>query len=83
MTDKCIIGGVDEEGAIVSGKASDVIEEVAYFLQETELRGVMVGPGCTTAGRPPDNNVTALRLVVERYADKDLWKYLSLDHSYL
>lgn len=83
MTDKCIIGGVDEEGAIVSGKAYDVIEEVSYFLQETEVRGVMVGPGCATVAPPPENNVTALRLVVERYADKDLWKYLSLDHSYL
>lgn len=83
MTDKCIIGGVDEEGAIVSGNAFDVIEEVANFLRETEVRGVMVGPGCTTIANPPDNNVMSLRLVVERYADKDIWKYLSLDHSYL
>ena len=29
------------------------------------------------------NNITATRLVVERYGDKDLWKYLSMDSSCL
>ncbi|WP_051296562.1 uroporphyrinogen decarboxylase family protein [Anaeroarcus burkinensis] len=83
LTDKCIIGGLDEEGAISYGSPGEVIEEVAYFLSETDLRGVMVGPGCVTAPNPPDNNVATARLVVERYAQKDLWKYLSFDSAAL
>lgn len=83
LTDKCIIGGLDEEGAISYGSPGEVIEEVAYFLSETDLRGVMVGPGCVTIPNPPDNNVATARLVVERYAQKELWKYLSFDSAAL
>lgn len=83
MTDKCIIGGLDESGPISYGKPLQVIEEVAAFLSETNLRGVMVGPGCVTIPNPPANNITSIRLVVERYADKANWKYLSLDSSFL
>lgn len=81
MTDLCIIGGLDEEGAISYGNPVEVIEEVAAFLRETNLRGVMVGPGCVTIPNPPENNITTVRLVVERYADKANWKYLSMDSA--
>ena len=83
LTDKCILGGLDEEGAISYGSPSEVMEEVAYFLSETDLRGIMVGPGCVTIPNPPDNNIVTARLVVERYAQKDLWKYLSFDSAAL
>ena len=84
MTDLCIIGGLDEAGPIVNGSPSEVIDEVSRFLTETNLTGVMVGPGCvTTTSNIPENNITATRLVVERYGDKDLWKYLSMDSSCL
>lgn len=61
----------------------EVIEEVSYFLRETDLRGVIVGPGCATIPNPPPNNMIAARLVVERYADENNWKYLSLDSAEL
>ena len=84
MTDLCIIGGLDEAGPIVNGSPSEVIDEVSRFLTETNLTGVMVGPGCvTTTSNIPENNITATRLVVERYGDKDLCKYLSIDSSCL
>lgn len=83
MTDLCIIGGLDEEGPISNGTPIEVIDEVAAFLDETNLRGVMVGPGCVTTTNPPPNNITAVRLVVERYAQEANWKYLSLDSSFL
>lgn len=83
MTDLCIIGGLDEEGPIVKGTPFAVIEEVTEFLRETNLQGVMVGPGCSTLPIIPPNNLTAARLVVERYADKTNWKYLSLDSASL
>jgi uroporphyrinogen decarboxylase len=83
MTDLCIIGGLDEEGPISYGKPFEVIEEVSDFLNETSLRGVIVGPGCVTIPNPPENNITTVRLVVERYADKEVWKYLSMDASSL
>ncbi|MCE5287042.1 MAG: hypothetical protein LLG02_14525 [Pelosinus sp.] len=81
MTDLCIIGGLDEEGPIANGTPIEVIEEVTDFLQETNLQGVIVGPGCSTTPAVLPNNITAARLVVERYADKENWKYLSLDSS--
>lgn len=83
MTDLCIIGGLDEEGPISKGKPIEVIDEVAAFLDETNLRGVMVGPGCVTIPNPPDHNITTVRLVVDRYAEEANWKYLSLDSSFL
>ncbi|MTV50344.1 uroporphyrinogen decarboxylase [Heliobacillus mobilis] len=83
MTDKCIIGGLDEAGPISYGNPYQVIQEVASFLRETDLRGVMVGPGCVTVPNPPENNITTVRLVVERYADKANWKYLSQDSACL
>jgi len=83
MTDLCIIGGLDEEGPISKGKAIDVIDEVSAFLDETNLLGVMVGPGCVTIPNPPEHNITTLRLVVERYAEEANWRYLSLDSSFL
>ena len=83
LTDKCIIGGLDEEGSIAYGKPMDVIEEVAEFLSQTNTRGVMVGPGCVTIPHPPAENVTAVRLVVERFGEKDTWKYLSMDSAQL
>ena len=79
-----VAGGLDEAGPIVNGSPAQVIEEVSRFLTETNLTGVMVGPGCvTTTSNIPENNITATRLVVERYGDKDLWKYLSMDSSCL
>lgn len=60
-----------------------MFDEVTAFLGETNLRGVMVGPGCVTIPNPPDYNITAVRLVVERYAEEVNWKYLSLDSSFL
>lgn len=83
MTDLCIIGGLDEEGPISHGTPWQVMEEVAYFLSETNLRGVMVGPGCVTIPQPPPLNITTVRLVVERYADPENWKYLSFDAAAL
>lgn len=83
MTDLCIIGGLDEEGPVSYGTPFEVIEEVAAFLRETNLKGVMVGPGCVTIPKPPENNITTVRLVVERYADKANWKYLSMDSAAL
>lgn len=83
ITDLCIIGGLDESGAICNGTPYQVVEEVSTFLSETNLRGVMVGPGCVTDPNPPANNIGAARLVVERYGDKANWKFLSLDSANL
>lgn len=83
MTDLCIIGGLDEEGPIAYGTPFEVIEEVSTFLRETNLHGVMVGPGCCTIPNLPENNITTVRLVVERYADKENWKYLSMESASL
>ena len=76
-TDLCFIGGLDETGPIVNGAPSDVIAEVAAFLNQTDLRRVMLGPGCATSTNAPDKNIGFFRLVVEQFADKNIWRYLS------
>ena len=76
-TDLCFIGGLDETGPIVNGSPAEVIAEVATFLNKTNLSRVILGPGCATSSQAPERNIGFLRLLIERFADKNIWKYMS------
>ena len=82
-TDLCFIGGLDETGPIANGTPAEVIAEVAAFLNKTNLRRVILGPGCATSPQAPEKNIGFLRLVIERFADKNIWKYMSQESASL
>ena len=82
-TDLCFIGGLDETGPLINGTPGDVISEVAAFLNQTNTRRVMLGPGCATSANAPEKNIGFFRLVLERFADKDIWRHLSEESASL
>lgn len=60
-TDKALIGGVDEVGALLSGTAAEVEAEAAAALALGGPTKFLLAPGCGVAVSTPEANLHALR----------------------
>jgi uroporphyrinogen decarboxylase len=65
LTDRCLIGGLNEKGAISSGTSDEVVREVCQAISEAGVKKLMIGPGCVTDPKPPEANLYAARMAVE------------------
>lgn len=59
MTDRALIGGVDERHALLTGSPDDVRGQVREALAQTGGRGFLLGPGCSIAPNTPPENLRA------------------------
>jgi len=66
LTDKCLIGGLNEKGPISCGTPAEVAGQVAATIAEAGERGLIIGPGCVAYPDTPVQNIYAARLAVER-----------------
>ncbi len=66
LTDKCLIGGLDEKGPISTGTPEQVTAQVRATIAEAGERGLMIGPGCVAYPDTPAQNIDAARLAVEK-----------------
>lgn len=60
-TEKALIGGIDELGALQTGSPEQVLEEARTAIQATSGRRLLLSPGCGTAMDVPEANLQALR----------------------
>lgn len=65
LTDKALIGGVDELGALQTGTPDSVIRQAQDAIHVTGGRAFLLTPGCGTNMDVPDANLHALRRAVE------------------
>jgi len=68
-TDKCLIGGLNEKGAISIGTPDEVTQEVWDTINESGSSKLMIGPGCVAYPDTPGENVYAARLAVETFIE--------------
>jgi uroporphyrinogen decarboxylase len=61
QTDKAVVGGVDELGALQTGTPDEVIAEARIAIETTQGRHMLLTPGCGTNVDVPDANLHALR----------------------
>lgn len=66
LTDKCLLGGLNEKGPISFGAPAEVARQVAATIEEAGERGLIIGPGCVASPDAPPQNIYAARLAVER-----------------
>ncbi len=67
VTDKCLIGGINEEQYFNKVDYREVYDHVREGMELGGRRGYMVGPGCTIYEDTPAANYMAARLAVEKY----------------
>lgn len=67
VTDKCLIGGINEEQYFNKVDYREVYAHVRQGLELGGRKGYMVGPGCTIYEDTPIVNYMAARLAVEKY----------------
>jgi uroporphyrinogen decarboxylase len=64
-TDKAVMGSLKFEGALLSGTADQVREEVRQMLVQTDGRRLLVGPSCSVLPQTPPENIHAAVEVVK------------------
>jgi uroporphyrinogen decarboxylase len=64
-TDKALIGGVDEDGALQTGTTREVTVQARRAITETGGRRLLLAPGCGVKMDVPEANLQALRQAVE------------------
>lgn len=65
LTDKALIGGVDEHGVLLHGEPGDVVAEAHRSLGRAGQIGILLAPGCAVDETAPAANLHALRHAVE------------------
>ena len=68
-TDKCLIGGIDRNKALVQGTPADVDAQVKDAWEQVGRRGLILGPGCVANVHSKEENVRQLRKSVEETAN--------------
>jgi len=68
ITGKAVIGGIDHQNTLPTGKSSDCLMEASETMKETGGRRWILGPGCTYPPTTPGSNLIALREWVEKVA---------------
>jgi uroporphyrinogen decarboxylase len=65
-TDKCLIGGIDKEGTLRNGTATDVEQQVQDAIDSAGKTKLIVGPGCGIPVDVSDKNLLAMRRAANR-----------------
>lgn len=65
LTQRALIGGVDELGTLRTGKPEQVMAEARQAIRETGGRRFLLTPGCSVAPDVPQANLHALRRAVD------------------
>jgi uroporphyrinogen decarboxylase len=65
LTERALIGGVDELGTLQSGTPDQVVAEAQAAIRATGGRRFLLAPGCGTRMDVPDANLYALRRAAE------------------
>ncbi len=67
LTDKCLIGGINEEQYFNKVNFIEVYEHVRQAVELGGTTGFMLGPGCTIYEDTPLENYLAARIAAEKY----------------
>lgn len=67
LTDKCLIGGINEEQYLNRVPYRELYDHVRQAIGQAGTRGFMLGPGCTIYEDTPLENFFAVRLAAEKY----------------
>ena len=59
MTEMCLVGGWEQEGAVATGLVEGIRAETQAALDATEGRHFMLGPGCTVPSDTPEDYIRA------------------------
>jgi len=65
-TRRCLIGGIQRRGAVVTGGPEEVMREVRDAIAQTGGRRLIVAPACVIPPAAPFENLLAARRAVER-----------------
>ncbi|WP_197282081.1 uroporphyrinogen decarboxylase family protein [Dethiosulfatarculus sandiegensis] len=65
LTDKCLLGGINENGVLAKASPAEVQAHVAEAVADASRTGLMIGPGCVAAPLTPEINYYAARMAVE------------------
>jgi uroporphyrinogen decarboxylase len=63
---RTVMGGLDQEGAILTGRRESVEEEVVRALREVGTRGFILGAGCALTKRVPSERIAWVRKSLTR-----------------
>jgi len=64
-TDRCLIGGINRMGVLRTGSPGEVTAEANASIASAGKRKLILAPGCGVPMDVPENNLKALRSVVE------------------
>jgi uroporphyrinogen decarboxylase len=64
LTGKPVMGGLEQRGALVSGPAEVIAEQVRAAVAETGGRSLFLAPGCSVPPRAPEANLMAMMTAV-------------------
>ncbi len=65
LTDKCLVGGLGQQGKLISGHPEEAAGQVIDAMRQLDGRGVILAPGCVANTRTPEANIQAVKRAVE------------------
>lgn len=68
LTNKCLIGGLDEQGAISKGPIEKITAETLDAIEQAGSTGLMLGPGCVAELCTPHEHISAVRSAINSYS---------------
>lgn len=68
LTDKCLMGGLDERGPLTTGGEHDIEQEMRDALAQTQGRRLILANGCSVPDDTPEEWLHAARRLVDRLA---------------
>lgn len=69
MTNKCFIGGMDEQGCFSNGPVEQIACEVADSIRQAGAKGLMIGPGCVAYPNTPSESIFAACAAVKGFKE--------------
>ncbi len=67
ITDKCLLGGIEENTVLLNGSADQVQNHVREAIELGGTRKLIIGPGCVADPRTSEENYFAARLALEQF----------------
>jgi uroporphyrinogen decarboxylase len=67
ITDKCLLGGIEENSVLLNSTPDEVQKHVGEAIKLGRRKKLIIGPGCVADPRTPVENYFAARVAVEQY----------------
>ena len=67
ITDKCILGGINENAVLLKASPEEIQQHVDEAVQSAGRKGFILGPGCCADPATPDVNYYAARIATQNY----------------